>query len=285
MRASILTALTALLLPVLPTSAVGPGAPPQPPKLRAWIVEWAGGSKPAVQDGAITFTITRGPAVIAFIGFEARGRRRELFGGYFSRINTSSDGHWYPSAWVDGYGELVPPCQVSTACENQLPPGAPETRKFDSNIPGKRSFYIITQGLDVHEITASPGWKPPRELRSGFAVRLVRKSGTGARANWFGVEHFTGATAPGGRYGSVAQAWIPCDLPGGSGSIVLKGGDPLPHPYGRPGDGPPHAQCDPPWPSAWSATNRQTTWRMEGEVTGYTVIPDRLVVVDLPRFP
>lgn len=283
MRAKLFTALAALLLPALSASA-GPADPPRPDKVRAWIIEWAGGAKPAVQTGEVTFMPGRDRGVLAIIGFEARGKRRELFGGYFTNITTTTSNHYYPAVWAEGHGNLIPACQVSAACENQLPWTA-EKRALDGNIPGKRSYYVIAQNFDVQKITTSPGWKPPRELAAPPAVRLVRKSGDGVRVNWAGVEHFTGASAPGGRYGSAALAWIPCDLPGGSGSAVLRGGEPVPHPYAKPNDGTHHVRCDTSSTVAWSATSRPTTWHLDGEATGYTAIPDRLVVVDLPRFP
>ena len=282
MRTRLLAALTALALPMLPAVA-GPLDPPPRDELRAWVIEWAGGSKPAVQNGEITFTVKRGRAVLALIEFEARGKHRDLFGGYFTNLAGSTEGHWYPAVWADGHGDLVPACQYSVTCSDPFAPlpRDPETRRLSGNIPGKRSIYVVAQNTEVHKITASPGWKKPREVKTGFAVRLVRKIGAGVRVNSTGVEHFTGASAPGGRYGSVALAVLPCFPNGGVGSAVLRGGDPSPD---QPKDGTRKTRCDG-ITVAESAANRATTWRFEGEATGDTAIPDRLVVVDLPRYP
>ncbi len=285
MRARTLAALAALLLPAVPTVAAPP-ASAAPDVVRAWIIEWAGGSKPAVQNGEITFTWRRDRSIYVVVPFDVRAGRRDLSGGvYLNFVGPSSSGHYYPSVWAEGHGDLVPACPASAACSDPFAPlpRDPETRRLFGNMPNRYSFYVVAQNFGVHKITTSPGWKAPREIKPAPPpARLIRNVGTGARANATGIEHFTGATTPGGRTGSVAIAPIACAFNMGTGSIVLKGGDPLP-PFH---DDIPRGSCADPYDSvAWGAANRATTWRVDGEVTGYTAIPDRLAVVDLPRFP
>ena len=281
MRACLFASLLALSVPIVPAGA-DPADPPRPDTVRAWVVEWAG-SVPRVQEGVVTFlTPDRDRALLAIVPFEVRGGRRELFGGYFAHFAGSTPNHHYPSIWHGGSRELVPPCRVRVTCEDVLPRDV-HTKGLSGNEAVRQSFYVVAHNVDVQRITTSPGWRAPREIAPP-KVRMIRQGGAGARVNWVGVEHFTAASAPGGPHGSVAFGWIPCSYMMGRGSAVLTGGDPIPAPYSSPYYDEHRAQCDPYWPGALGATNRATAWRLEGEVTGYTTMPDRLMVVDLPPF-
>ena len=281
-RVKLLASLAAVLLPGLPAVA-GPLDPPPPDTVRAWIIEWAGGTTPRLQGGEITYTFGRSGAVLAVIPFDVIGGRRELHAGYWASFVAAKDQGVYPSVWHDGR-QKTPPCPVTVACEH--PDSRTMTKSLDGNVPGRRSYYVIALNDDVLKITTSPGWKPPRELKQPLRVQIVQPDGTGARVSWVaGVEHFTGATAPGGRYGSFAFSWIPCaGRPwDGWGSIVLHGGDPDTK---RLRGDTRRAQCDPYSPVALGTANGLTTWQVEGEVTSTSSDhPNRLVVVDLPRFP
>ncbi len=241
MKLRTLAALAALAALLLPAPPA-PAAPP-PDTVRAWVIEWAGGAAPAVQSGEVTYTGVRDRSLLVVVPFDVRGRRRQLIAHRASFAGPVGPDTYYPAVWVDGHGDLVPACPADAACANpwKALPEEPRTLPVGGNSWSKSSFYVIAQNLDLLKITTSPGWKPPRELRDRLTVRLVRKTGTG--------------------------------------SIVLKGGDPVLPGYEHWRT----ARCDD--PVAFGAAIRTTTWQVEGDVTGYTTIPDRLAVVDLPRFP
>jgi hypothetical protein len=96
-----------------------------------------------------------------------------------------------------------------------------------------------------------------------------------------GAEVFFEATAPGGRFGSLAVAWLPCStsnsevVPRGVGNAVLTGGI-AEEELGCAGDDR--------RPAAASWAKGSTAWRLTGTTVGDTTLREtRLFVVDLPR--
>lgn len=89
--------------------------------------------------------------------------------------------------------------------------------------PVRDVFFILTWGatattsFDKHR----PGWVT-REVAAPRARRVLAAAAgaTGVVAGGRAVEHFTGATAAGGRHGSIAWAGLPCDL-GGHGQAQV----------------------------------------------------------------
>jgi hypothetical protein len=158
------------------------------------------------------------------------------------------------------------------------------TRLFDgweeqgrSPIPSE--WYVAADNLDV-TITVSAGWRVDR-IPNRFTVVLAQHTGaTGVRTNNVTAEHFTHAEAAGGRYGSFAFATIPCTS-AGVGSAMLRGGvsyhnlTPLT----------PMGCAEYTDAITEGVAFRTTKWVLDGDVTGWTAWPIRLLVFSLPHPP
>jgi hypothetical protein len=145
-------------------------------------------------------------------------------------------------------------------------------------------YYVVSAYDDVRVEAGTPGWRV-RDVRGAQARRVLadRSAGsTGAGVLGGHAEHFTSATAPGGRYGSVVFAALPCES-GGVGAAVLTGRGAL-----APGAGMPPVQprCSPTTYAGgftWAYSRRPTEWLLSGDVKGVGSGLTRLFVFDLPR--
>jgi hypothetical protein len=136
--------------------------------------------------------------------------------------------------------------------------------------PGAR--YLVAGDAGHFTVSVDAAQWTFRRTRIG-ARRVVAAEGdaTIARAGGYSVERFRSASARGGRYGSYVHADLPCLL-AGHGDAVLSGGAwPMP------------MSCTAMSPGvAFTETDRATTWRLAGDVTGLTTMPNRLFVLDYP---
>jgi hypothetical protein len=190
---------------------------------------------------------------------------------------------WYSTQYPVPHS---PPCQDTLLCEDPRPNGYIDGYHIDTNElnggkPVASTYYVVTsQSNHALETTIniSPGWRM-RPISTGF--RIVRADTsyrtTGVHYGSQAVEVYRGASAPGGRYGSIAFAVIPCNPLMGVGSASLAGGEPL---YPDTGV----MTCSsPPRPMTSADATGPTTWRVDGEVIGETPSNNRLVVFDYPK--
>lgn len=172
------------------------------------------------------------------------------------------------------------------------PPGCPDTPgcrypvPIDGSIrftvkptPTSRLYLVSTSAhTNLRVELDTKGWKvkdiPNPGVRRIFAQDAQSTGGGLASSH---VEHFTSASAPGGRYGSEVFATVPCDY-GGTGSAWLTA---------RGLDEPRHLRCGRPftvdnYDYAYSPV--QTVWQLKGDVTGIGSSGyDRLFVFDFPK--
>lgn len=185
--------------------------------------------------------------------------------------------------WPVAHGPAsAPPCPEARLCTSLLP--APISFDVDSASPKRLTWFVTTidtvVGLAIHE----PGWR----VRETHAPRFRRLLGedtsefSARTLNGVSIEHFTRAELPGGRYGSIAFAHIPCDS-AGYGAAHLSGGV-------EEGGGvsAPDLGCDP--LDAFDAgggdrSYRATRWRLVGDVVGDYATFTRLAVFDFPKPP
>jgi hypothetical protein len=125
---------------------------------------------------------------------------------------------------------------------------------------------------------------------TGAGIRIFRTydgTGTGAELGVHrSVEHFTGVSARGGRFGSAAFANLPCDTTPdvapqrrtGWGAALLIGGDASPNSrLDR------EMSCEANDVASLGTATGPTTWTVRGEALGGTESLNRLTVFDFPR--
>jgi hypothetical protein len=166
------------------------------------------------------------------------------------------------------YGDLQPDCPA--ACTS--PVDNPVSYGFSSNgylLDG--TVYVATLDMARTSVTVStPGWRVRPWRPSMRTVTSDRAGTTGVRALHRSIGTFSGAEAPGGRYGSLGWARLPCEE-NGWGSAELTGGR---RRWAL--------DCDLDT-SALDHTAGSTTWRLAGEATGMAGAVTVLTVVDFPR--
>ena len=142
--------------------------------------------------------------------------------------------------------------------------------------PTRDEYLVVTDNGTARVTVATPGWRV-RPVPSIVVHRLTaaEAGGSGVTTPNGGVETFSGTHAAAGRYGSVAWAFLPCDVAGtGSGQFAAS-------PVGQSAA----LSCN---ASGGTANARlsapgATEWRVTGTASGITERATRLVVVDLPR--
>ena len=188
-----------------------------------------------------------------------------------------------PSAYPNVYGRpeftAVPPCPAATACASPVPFDG--SRRFRVTPTATSRYYFVSTRADVRINASGAGWRLKDVPNPG--VRRVlghRADATGARTLATAAEHFRSATAPGGRYGSSAFAYVPCERTG-TGTARLTGRGVTT------GDGiPPHRlECGltSAYPYEYAYTPLQTQWRLAGDVIGAGSAIARLFVFDYPK--
>lgn len=262
MRTGVATTTLAatMLLGVVPASDAAPAT-----RFRAWRVSRTA-TTPARLDMTVVTTPT-GPGTMTLItGVRLSGGRREARGtGAFYEAGD-------PEPVVFGLpsGQLRP-CDTATCYVSS---DVQELRI--STEPTRDEYLVVTDNGTARVTLATPGWRV-RALPS-IAVRRLTASeagGSGVTTPNGGVEMFSGTVAAAGKYGSVAWAFLPCDV-AGTGSARFDA-----VPVGQSAalscdgsGGPSHARLSAPGAAQWQVT---------GVASGVTERATRLVVVDLPR--
>lgn len=189
---------------------------------------------------------------------------------------------WYTFGLPGARGPLVyrDGKAVADTCASPCGDGV-SGHAHEVSLPARRDDVLVVVRAGTARIhLSSPGWRAretsPLGLRS---VEAETADATGMTTTTTTIEHFTGASAPGGRRGSAAWLLAPCER-GGSGTLIL-----APSPV-RPSDPSREVTCAPPGSAAYtvadSSVPRTTTWTVRGDVTGLTEGRTRLVVLDLP---
>lgn len=212
----------------------------------------------------------------AFIG-EAdltvtRGRVQSTSGGAVVSNNPSQQ------------GLRAGPLRANT-CEPTLCDEAPDgvmllgTSYSSRNSRGDvNAVLVVARAHRISYTFKGHGWSLRRLPLTFRAVELVQASEATASLGTRGVALFTGATAAGGKRGSVAVAVPPCSISDigvasrGAGRVELLGGVAQPS-FTCPTDQVPIA----------SYARAATTWRLQGIAAGdSTLAQSSLLVIDLP---
>lgn len=144
---------------------------------------------------------------------------------------------------------------------------------------GYNAVLVLAKGARVRWSAKTDGWAVRRVPT--YAHRFVsgQQAGeVGAYGLGSGVEAFTDASLPGGRYGSIGLAAPPCSqadvaVARGVGSVTLEGGETTPS-----------FTCPASRVRLASWADGRTTWRLHGVAVGDTSMADgRLFVLDLPK--
>jgi hypothetical protein len=181
-------------------------------------------------------------------------------------------------AWPAVYGlpAAVPPCPNPAACTSLLE--GPVRLTARSAYPDLLTYYFQLTDATAVATIKTPGWRLRPTTKVRFRRVLAEQVSTGVQVGLSSVERFTGATLPGGRYGSRARVYLPC-MDAGHGKAYLSGGIDQPA-YSRTR---PYCSTDPNETFGQDYAFRQTTWRVTGDVIGSGAYHARLVVVDFPK--
>lgn len=253
-------ALVVALLCGVSAAAAAPAGHAEPPRAAGWVITRTGRG-PAVLTGKFTGNANSATATAVLFALSGRGKARKLANAF--------TGGWI--AWgADGsprvYG-VDSPCVA--ACSN--PVDGTTEYGFSSN-GHKLDAVVYIATWDVKNVTVeltSPGWRKRPWTPSMRTVSTEKAGDVGVRASRTSVGRFTGAEAPGGRYGSIAWGALPCE-DYGSGSARFTGGRrEWPIDCGHN-------------PREWESNAGATRWRLSGDATGVDHIVNVLVVVDYP---
>lgn len=195
----------------------------------------------------------------------------------------SSRGFMSPTVY-GAPGASVPSCPDLPAQACDFPIATDASMSWELQPQATSRIYVVSAYMDGMKIDLDTnGWRV-KEVKGLNARRVVAKDADAAGANVWGesVEHFTSASAPGGRYGSVVYASLPCGETGqGEARVDARGaldigGDMKPQPL----------RCGlrttgGSW--AFFYTPESATWRMAGDVTGVGYDTTRLLVFDFPK--
>lgn len=140
-----------------------------------------------------------------------------------------------------------------------------------------RVYLSIYARTATVKLTNSPGWRLVRtRLRTRYALS-DSGGATSVRVAGEQPEHFTEATLPGGRRGSIAVGSAPCRLlhnhgyfREGYGTATLTGGT-----------APADFDCQRDIDDPVAVAEGPTTWRFAGDVVGNSMGPTRIAVIDL----
>jgi hypothetical protein len=196
------------------------------------------------------------------------------FGGYHEII-----GPPYPTVYGRPETSALPSCPGMPGCAYPVPFDG--SQNFHVTPTATSRYYIISTNASVRIDLDTKGWRVKDVPNPGFRrVFTSHTQATGLRTASVAVEHFTSASAPGGRYGSSAFAYVPCDRGGtGTARITARGattGNGIP---------PETLRCGPfgAYDYEYAYTPYQTTWRVDGDVVGSGDGLARLAVFDFPK--
>ena len=219
-----------------------------------------------------------GPAVVHLTG---RSRTKGSFVAHgILRLRRGDDG-WAASqavlSMISGLGEYRAYGWPVAA------PGCPALCSTWSGETGLTTVVRVTPRADERYLLAGPRgaftatvdsahWAVRKPHGSGFRVlHATQADATGLQWQGQTAEHFRSATAPGGRYGSVAFAEPPCDDGVGSAALTLD-------------DAPKDEVTCLPRLGGWGFgdANEGGRWRLAGHAVGSYFSTARLVVFDYP---
>ncbi len=259
MRARFVVALAVLaaLLAVPVAHAARPGA-------SGWVLTRTGRG-PAVLRARLHAEARGRDASVVLFALKGRGAARTLENA-FSTTTIA----WGGDTWVDVYGDPVatPRC-VDVACDDLA--RTPFDYTFHTN--GHRSaatVYVAAWAADTTVTLETPGWRVRPWRPTIRFVGAEDGGGQGVRVDHTHAGTFREASAPGGRWGSVAHAVVPCETHG-SGSARFTGGRR-------------HWTLECGGQHGWlEETPRATRWRLHGETEGISGSGHVLLVVDYPK--
>lgn len=217
---------------------------------------------------AMHFTNGTDGSVSAAVGIWVLGGSTRLLE---SGLLVLPGGYLAPETNADGkIGCVLLPVRPVTLCESRV--GGQLIVDLSIDTKGPRDARRVVLGFvgdsrlfSVALTSANRGWRMVRLQRRVGIKRTQDLAGTYAISASESVEHFTGASLPGGRFGSLAVAALPCrdfglGLPTtGRGSAVLAGA-PAPIPMGCPNG----------VSVAGALARGATTWVLHGDVYGTT---------------
>jgi hypothetical protein len=280
-RAGIAAVAAALLAVACPVTRAS--APPTYPvgKLGAERVYEVYRTSPAPRRLRMTFDIDKPPhelSTIQSVGLVRHGASWDIplrFDDGFTGYAELGSGENWPAVY--GLPAALPPCPHPQLCTSQFG-GVRFT--VDSNDVNRLTFFFQLLDATATVTLLTPGWR----LRETHKVRFRRVLGeevsTGVTWEAEEIEHFTGATMAGGRYGSRARAFLPCD-DAGHGTAKLSGG------IEEPAKSDTKPNCTRVelggWQGGEDVAYKATTWRLTGDVVGAGRFHARLTVVDFPK--
>jgi hypothetical protein len=253
---AVLGLLAALLSPATSHAAT--------PHASGWVLTRTGPG-PTLLDGTMHAEARGSGAVVKMFALKPRGAaHREEWAFSWTTVL------WGTEGWVAAYDGpvLTPPC-VAATCDD--PVRTPADVNFHAN--GRKiagAVYFAAWDADVTLTLRSPGWRARRWTPTMHLARIEEGGGTGVRVAHTNYGTFREVSLPGGRYGSTANAMLPCKSSGeGRGRFT---GGPRPHDltcgigaYG------------------FDEATKATRWRLKGESDGMSGSMYALVVVDYPR--
>lgn len=188
-----------------------------------------------------------------------------------------------PTVYGTPADATVPRCPDAPSAACQYPITTDAGGSWQAKPAASSRYYIVSAHDDTVRVTVgSTGWRV-KDVAGLTARRVFAQQADATGVNAWGqpVEHFTSATAAGGRYGSVVYAALPCGQTGqGQARISARNvrqiGDVDPEPL----------QCG--LRTTGGSFNyfysaQQTTWRLDGDATGAGGDGTRLLVLDFPQ--
>lgn len=287
LTAAMCTAL-ALSSFMVPASSARPGTTCWPDSVRVWRIRSASRDAKSL-DATLRFRALGTRSTLVVVAARQRsGRWDQPVAHMWFEPPPATDG--YPHAYGGTMAPVATPERPSAVPEACDRPGAyferPILKRSDART---YDWFVAALNTDVTITVTSPGWVvTPVAANTGAALRVYRNhDGTGAGADVVRrVEHFTGVTADGGRYGSFAHAHLPCEPDHltseatGWGAATLLGGT-SDHAVNSVGDR--FMRCAGYDFDAIASSSGPTRWTVHGEAVGHTVIRNRLTVFDFPK--
>jgi hypothetical protein len=243
--------------PALRLHSVTPGG-----AYRMWRIAPAGAS-PRPLSATVQLRPTATPATWVIFGVEGTGTGRSSVG----MITAYGGDEGLAPAVSNVAGHSVSVCPGGAACA-PVAAGTSIVSFGDDETALDYAYFVVARATDVRITLAGGGWRVS-DLGAARVSEVTSGASTGAYAFWH-AERFAGAEAAGGRYGSVAWAFLPCDVTGtGAGTLTAPGvREPL--------------ACAGPL-RATAGVAGPATWRLDADVTGVARERMRLLVVDLPK--
>jgi hypothetical protein len=230
-----------------------------------WILTRVGSAARPIEGTLVASAVSDESAVLMFATTGPRAHRRVDY----NFVTTTAE--WGGSGWVYVNDSRVPAVPCVAACES--PVGFQRTVYVTSNDRSLSSTVYVT-AYDVKDATltiTTPGWAVRRWEPGWHDLTTANAAGSSTVT----VDHesagtYHGGQLSGGRYGSIASAFLPCDFYG-EGNATMTGGGRVQR-----------MSCASS-SVALDASPTRTTWRVTGEATGVSSATGVLIVVDFPR--